>query len=146
MSSIYLHWHESQERVLQTYQVFVGIHCPVLPRSETRHHFLLQTQHHNAIHYHTEVSTKWLPFCKQYFNFKSTFLNEKVWIQNRNSLKRVPGGLIGGKTALAKVMAWRLTGDKPLPEPMLRKMSDTIWVSLGHNEQTMWYRITGVDR
>ena len=45
-----------------------------------------------------------------------------VWI----SMKFVPHGVIDNKSALLQVMAWHLTGAKPLPEPMLSKISDTI--------------------
>ena len=34
--------------------------------------------------------------------------------------------MIDNKTALIHEMAWRLTVDKQLPEPMLAKMSDAI--------------------
>ena len=34
-------------------------------------------------------------------------------------LKFVPQGLIDNKSALIQMMAWSLTGDKQLPEPML---------------------------
>ena len=42
------------------------------------------------------------------------------------TLKYVPWGLIGNKSALVQLMAWHLTGAKPLSEPMLNKMLDTI--------------------
>ena len=51
--------------------------------------------------------------------FKGIFMNEKFSIAIRISLKFVPKGPINNKSALDQVMAWRLTGDKPLPEPML---------------------------
>ena len=34
-------------------------------------------------------------------------------------VKFVPGGPIGIKSVSVQVMAWRRTGDKSLPEPML---------------------------
>ena len=40
--------------------------------------------------------------------------NDKIPIQI--SLKLVPGSPIDNKSAFAQVMAWRRTGDKPLPE------------------------------
>ena len=52
--------------------------------------------------------------------FKYIFLNEIV----RISLKFVPKGPIDNKSALVQVMAWRRTGDKPLPEPMLTQFTD----------------------
>ena len=51
--------------------------------------------------------------------FKCIFFNENVRISIRISLKFVPNGPIDNKSALVWVMAWRRTGDKPLPEPML---------------------------
>ena len=42
----------------------------------------------------------------------------------RVSLKFVPSGPIDNKAALVQVMAWRRTGDKPLPEPMLTQFTD----------------------
>ena len=48
--------------------------------------------------------------------FKCIFMNKKfstlIWI----SLRFVPKGSIDNKSALVQVMAWRLTGNKPLPE------------------------------
>ena len=57
-------------------------------------------------------------------NFKCIFLNENdripIWI----SLKYVPRSLIDNKGALVQVMAWRRTGDKQIPEPMLAQFTD----------------------
>ena len=47
-----------------------------------------------------------------------------IWIPNRISLKLVPRGPIENKQALIQVMAWRQTGDKPLPELMLTQFTD----------------------
>ena len=56
--------------------------------------------------------------------FKGIVLNENVrsliWI----SLKFVPKGPVENKSALVCVMAWRRTGDKPLPEQMLTQFTD----------------------
>ena len=57
-------------------------------------------------------------------NFKYIFLNENDRIPIRNSLKFVSRSPIDNKPALVKVMAWRRTGDKPLPEPMLTQFTD----------------------
>ena len=56
--------------------------------------------------------------------FKCIFLNEKVRISIKISLKFVPKGPIDNESALVQVMAWRRTGDKPLPEPMLTQFTD----------------------
>ena len=50
-------------------------------------------------------------------------MNEKFCISIRISLKFVSRGLIDNKPALVQVMAWRQTGDKPLPEPMLTQLA-----------------------
>ena len=47
--------------------------------------------------------------------FKYIFLNENYRIPIQISLKFVPRGPIDSKTAMVQVMAWRRTGDKPLP-------------------------------
>ena len=51
--------------------------------------------------------------------FKCIFLNENSWILIKCSLKFVPRGTIIYIPALAQVMAWRLSCDKPLSEPMM---------------------------
>ena len=61
--------------------------------------------------------------------FKCIFLNENNEIPIQISLKLVPSSPIDNKPALFQVMAWRLTGDKPLPEPMMTQ----IFVILRHH-------------
>ena len=56
--------------------------------------------------------------------FNCIFLNEKVRILIKISLKFVPKGLINNIQALVQIMAWRRIGDKPLSEPMLPRFSD----------------------
>ena len=56
--------------------------------------------------------------------FKSIFLNENVRIFIQLSLKFVPKGPIDSKLSLVLVMACRLFGAKPLPEPMLTQFID----------------------
>ena len=56
--------------------------------------------------------------------FKCIFFNENARISIQISLKFVPNGPIDNKPALVQVMAWRRTGDKPLPEPMLTQFID----------------------
>ena len=51
--------------------------------------------------------------------FNCNFLNENDKISIQISLKFFPRGPFDNKPALFQVMAWRRTGDKPLPEPML---------------------------
>ena len=57
-------------------------------------------------------------------NFKCILLIENDRIQIRISLKFVPRSAINNKPSLVQVMAWRRTGDKPLPEPMLTQSTD----------------------
>ena len=56
---------------------------------------------------------------------KQTFMNEKFCISIQISLKFVSKSQMHIKTTLIHVMAWRLIGDKPLPEPMLTQFTDT---------------------
>ena len=56
-------------------------------------------------------------------NFKCIFLNENRGIPIRISLKFVPRSPIDNKPALVQVVAWRRTGDKPLPELMLTQFT-----------------------
>ena len=51
--------------------------------------------------------------------FKCIFLNEKVLILIKISLKFVPKCSINNIPALVQIMAWRRPGDKPLSEPMM---------------------------
>ena len=56
--------------------------------------------------------------------FDCIFLNESDRIPIQISLKCVPRTPINNTTALVEVMAWRRTGDKPLPETMLTQFID----------------------
>ena len=56
--------------------------------------------------------------------FNCIFLNENDRIPIQISLKYVPRSPIAIKPALVQVMAWRLTGDKPLPGPMMTQFID----------------------
>ena len=56
--------------------------------------------------------------------FKCIFLTKDLWITIKISLKFVPKEPIDSKPALVQVMAWRLTGDKPLPKPMMAQFID----------------------
>ena len=56
--------------------------------------------------------------------FKCNFLNDDDRIPIQISLKFVPRGPIDNKLALVQEMAWRRTGDKPLPEPMITQFTD----------------------
>ena len=56
--------------------------------------------------------------------FKFIFLNKNDRIPIQISQKFVPRSPLDNKPALIQVMAWRRTGDKPLPEPMLAQFPD----------------------
>ena len=56
--------------------------------------------------------------------FECIFLNENDRIPIQISLKFVPRIPIDNKAALVQVMAWRWTGNNPLPEPMMAQFTD----------------------
>ena len=56
--------------------------------------------------------------------FKCIFLDENNRITIQISVKFVPRSPIDNKPVLVQVMAWRRTGHKPLPEPMLTQFTD----------------------
>ena len=56
--------------------------------------------------------------------FKCIFLNEKICILIKISLKFVPNGPIDNNPELVQIMAWCRKGDKPLSEPMLTRFTD----------------------
>ena len=67
--------------------------------------------------YHIQAETKRTPFGRRHF--KCIFLNENVCFTIEISLKFVPKGSVNSIPALAQIMAWRRSGDKPLSEPMV---------------------------
>ena len=64
-------------------------------------------------------------------SFKCNFMTEKCFILIQISLKFVSEGPIDNKAALVQVMAWRQTGNKPLPEPMLAQFTDAYMLHWG---------------
>ena len=56
--------------------------------------------------------------------FQMHFHEWKFLYYIQMSLKFVPRCQIDNKSVLVQVMAWRRTGDKPLPEPMLTQFTD----------------------
>ena len=56
--------------------------------------------------------------------FKYILMIEKFCFVIGISLKFVPSGPTDNNPALVQVMAWRQTGVKPLPEPMLIQFTD----------------------
>ena len=84
------------------------------------------TKHYPVIIY---ISLSHLPMNKMAAiladdTFKCIFLNENDGISIKISLKFVLGSPIDNKPALVQVMAWRRTGDEPLPELMLTLFTD----------------------
>ena len=67
--------------------------------------------------------TKWPPFRRWYFQMH--FHEWKFFDSFQISPKFVPEGPIDNKSALVQVMACRLFGAKPLPEPRLPYIYDT---------------------
>ena len=65
--------------------------------------------------------------------FKCIFLNENIWISIRISLKFFLGVPMDNNPSLVQIMAWCLTGDKPLSEPMMAYFTEA-YASLGLNE------------
>ena len=76
--------------------------------------------------------------------FKCIFLNEKILILIRISLKFIPKGPIYNKWALVQVMAWHRIGDKPLPEPMLTQFTDAYMRHCGGDELRLFWSVFGV--
>ena len=56
--------------------------------------------------------------------FKCIFVYQNGRISIQISLKLIPKIPIDNKPALVQVMAWRRTGDKPWPEPMMIQFTD----------------------
>ena len=56
--------------------------------------------------------------------FKCIFLNKNGWIAIRISLKFVPDDPIYNNPAMVQIMAWHLTCDKLLSEPMMAYFTD----------------------
>ena len=64
-----------------------------------------------------------------YDTFKCIFVNEKVRISIKFSLKFVPKVPINNIPALVQIMAWRRPGDKPLSEPVMVSLLTHICVT-----------------
>ena len=83
---------------------------------------------------------KWVISLRQKWNrrhladiFKCIFLNEKILISIKLSLKFIRNGPINNIQALVQIMAWRRPGDNPLSEPMAHmshsaSMSSRDWI------------------
>ena len=56
--------------------------------------------------------------------FNCILLNENDRIPIQISLKYVPRTPVDNMPVVVQVMAWRWTGDKPLPEPMMTRFID----------------------
>ena len=60
--------------------------------------------------------------------FKCSFVNKNVSISIKIPLNFVPKRPIDNKWSLAQVMAWRRTGDKPLPEAMMSQFNEMMHI------------------
>ena len=69
--------------------------------------------------------------------FKRIFVNENIRISIQISLKFVSKSLIDNKSVLVQVMAWRRTGDKPLPEAMMTQFTAAY---ICHEGEMSWIR------
>ena len=80
---------------------------------------------------------------------KRIFLNKKLWISIKISLKFVPKSPVDNIPALFQIMAWRRPGDKPLSEAMMVSLLTHIcvawpqWVNTAecHYIYRVWYYI-----
>ena len=63
--------------------------------------------------------------------FRCIFVNEKICIFIKKSLKFVPKVPIDNNPVLVYIMAWHLIGDRPLSEPMLTRFTDAFMQHLG---------------
>ena len=68
--------------------------------------------------------------------FKTIFLNKKVWLSIKISLKFVLNGPINKFPALFQIMAWRRPCDKPLSEPRMVNILTHICVT-----QPQWVKM-----
>ena len=73
--------------------------------------------------------TKWPPFWQTTYSIAFTWMKIPIHI----SLKHVHRSPIAIKPALAQLMAWHWTGDKPLPAPMMTQFIDSY---MRHKEDT----------
>ena len=107
-----------------------------------------------ALNYTNTESTQEMIYVLKHYNgekmaiilqmtfFKCIFVNEKVWISNKISLKFVLYGLFDYKSALVHVMAWCQNGDKLLSER--RWQSLLCYASWGPQIFLWWLYITPV--
>ena len=106
-----------------------------------------------------EAWTKWLTFCRQYFNrldlvqerhnsianaleiclsctnpsiCKCTSLNKNIFFFQFYCCFVIRVQLTIHESALVPEMAWRQTCNKPLPEPIMTKFCEAIWIIPGY--------------
>ena len=65
-------------------------------------------------------------------------MNENLRAFIQISLKFVPGGPFDNKLASVQVMAWRRSGNKPLPEPAMTQFSDAALVGDALRAEQNW--------
>ena len=68
-------------------------------------------------------------------------MDQKCYILIWTSPKFVPKGPIDNKSALVQVMAWRWTGQKPLPEAILIQFTDTCMWHLWEMNELIWWTL-----
>ena len=64
---------------------------------------------------------------------KQLFVTENVCILIWISIKVISEGPTDNKSSLVQVMAWHLSGDKPLHEPVMTQFTDAYMHHLGSN-------------
>ena len=66
--------------------------------------------------------------------FKYIFLNETLWFSNKILLKYVPYSVIDKKSAIVNIMAWHLTGNMPLFQPIKAQFTST-YIYIHHSSK-----------
>ena len=113
----------------EPFAAFAHIHICTLKRQTSLDIFLLHWNYYGYSPLTTSICLNSSPLGQngRHFadeSFRWVFMNEKFCILIRISLKVIPKGPIEDNPALAQIMAWRHTGDKPLSEPKLIQFID----------------------
>ena len=97
--------------------------------------------------FHSGTVIKLIPPCQNGRHFadisKCIFMSDNIWI-SFDILLTFLKGPIDNKSALVQALAWRRTGDKPLPEPRLTYLTDAYMWHSGEIGLTP-YLVTSID-
>ena len=118
--------------------IFYGVYCAIRHRIAAIKKWFLSNVNATAV-LTKKLSELHLSLDQMVAISQTTFSNTFSWIKKnciliRISLNFVPKGPIDNESVLVEVMAWRRTGDKPSPDPMLAQFTDA---SLGGGELTL---------